>query len=136
MALKAIVLGLTVVPLGSGLAEAVIASGGVGVGSGDLVDCIVPNVGAGTARNVHIVIQFYRSDGGDNGAIVNTCGTVAPGHACVDSAAGEATDFGATCLITFSGASGAPSATGRRVCVPRHGETSLRPSPVRSSMAR
>jgi hypothetical protein len=103
MALRVMVLAVTVVLLGSGLVEAAaIMSGSVRVDYGDSLACIAPNGGTGTIGTMTVVIQFNQINGGSNGYGGGICDGLAPGRACTISSSGALNDFSAHCKITFS----------------------------------
>jgi hypothetical protein len=98
----AIMLGVTLMLLGSGLAEATEnATGPVRVDDGDTVVCIAANAGAGNVNNVIVDIQFSQSDGSYNGTDGDTCATVAPLEACPKTASVISSDFSAFCEVRF-----------------------------------
>jgi hypothetical protein len=102
--LGAVILGLTLVLLGSGLAEAVKnATGALPLGDGEKFVCIAANVGTGNISTIAVVIHFLKFDGSSTGSSTTDCGPVAPAAGCTFSAFGStATDINAAyCEVTF-----------------------------------
>jgi hypothetical protein len=107
--LGAIMLGLTLVLLGSGLAEATRnASGPVPAANGDTVSCIAANAGTGNISSMEVSLHVQGCAGASVGATNGGCNVpIEPGEGCpvyqVISGLGTCDEGGsAFCEVIFS----------------------------------